>query len=66
MTFRIGDTLVICVEQETLCARCGRLEECRDVLGDGVRICLRCTTDAEKNVYLNRMFGADDDLDTRH
>lgn len=57
MTRRIGSVVVIEPEPVCPCARCGVRNECRDVLGDGSRICFACATPAEREAYGQRLFG---------
>ena len=58
MTHKIGSVVVISDEPDTACSRCGHKKECRDVLGNGTRICFGCATSAEKEAYGRRMFGS--------
>jgi hypothetical protein len=57
VTYKIGSMVVIENEPDTVCSRCGHKKECRDVLGNGTRICFGCATEAEKNAYARRLFG---------
>lgn len=57
MTHRRGNIVVIEVTPAEKCARCCKLEECRDVLGDGTRLCFGCATEKELEAYGQRLFG---------
>lgn len=57
MTTKIGDVVIIAAEPDKCCVRCKKEKECRDVLGDGQRICFDCATEAEKDEYCKMLFG---------
>jgi hypothetical protein len=56
VTHKAGNVVVIETEPETVCVRCKNKRECRDVLGDGPKLCFSCATSAEKEEYGHRMF----------
>jgi hypothetical protein len=58
VTHKAWNVVVIETEPETACARCKNKKECRDVLGDGTKLCFSCATSAEKEAYGRRMFGS--------
>jgi len=57
VTHKSGSVVVIEAEPDKVCSRCGHKKECRDVLGNGTRICFDCATEPEKNAYARRLFG---------
>lgn len=46
-------------EPPVQCARCSGVHDCKDVLGNGSRICFECTTPRELDAFLRRLVGAE-------
>ncbi len=58
MTRKLENGVVIIeIEADSICSRCGRQRETRDVRGDGVLVCHPCATPADLRAYGERLFG---------
>lgn len=57
MTTRIGPVVIIAPTTDEKCSRCGQDAECRDVRGDGRKVCFPCATPEDREIYIRRLFG---------
>ncbi len=53
----LKDAVTVQVLPPTICSRCKNQRECRDVLGNGTKICFQCSTEPEREAYGRRLFG---------
>lgn len=56
MTMKLGNVVIISDEPDKKCTRCGKLTDCRDILGNGKQVCFDCATPQEQDQYCETLF----------